>query len=127
MSSNDKRKVGYKTPPPERQFGAPNGNKPNRKGRKKKQQNTLQDELKSVFGATKVLTVGGQETKMSVRQIILQQIAAGAAKGDPAMVRIALPLIKVMDDAPEFEALPEDEEVLKRFKLNFNADGSMKE
>jgi len=122
-NSDDNYEVGYGKPPKPNQFGAKNGNKPNRKGRKKSAKNSMQSELESVFGSVKELTVGGKEVKMSVRQIIFQQIAKGAAKGDPAMIRIALPLIKGMDDAPEFEMLPEDEEVLKQFRKNFNTDG----
>lgn len=128
MSNDDDKDydVGYGKPPKNTRFGSKNGNPINRKGRKKTY-TTLEDEIKAVFSAKMPIKVDGKSVQISKRQIILEQVANGAAKGDPTMIRIAMPLLKVMDDAPAFEPLPEDEAVLKLFKDKFNDDGSDKQ
>ena len=128
MSNDDDKDydVGFGKPPKSTRFGARNGNPINRKGRKKTH-TTLEDEIKAVFSAKMPIKVDGKAVQISKRQIILEQVANGAAKGDPTMIRIAMPLLKAMDDAPAFEPLPEDEAVLKLFKGKFNDDGSEKQ
>lgn len=128
MSNDDDKdyEIGYQKPPRNTRFGARNGNPINRKGRKKTH-TTLEDEIKAVFSAKMTVKVDGEARQFSKRQIILEQVANGAAKGDTAMIRIALPFLKAMDDAPEFESLPEDKEVFDLFKKKFNDDGSEKQ
>lgn len=126
MSKDDKDyTVGYAKTPEHTRFGAPNGNPINRKGRKKTT-TTFEDEVKAVFSAKITVKVDGVSKQISKRQIIFEQVANGAVKGDSTMIRLAMPLMKTMDDAPEFEPLPEDKEVLKLFKQMFNDDGSEK-
>jgi hypothetical protein len=124
--SNEDDNVGYGKPPKNTRFGAKNGNPINRKGRKKIR-TTLEDEIKAVFSAKMPVKVDGKSVPLSKRQIILEQVANGAVKGDPTMIKIALPFLKTMDDAPAFEPLPEDEAILKIFKEQFSDDGNEKQ
>jgi hypothetical protein len=92
-------------------------------GRPKKVKSTFESEIKSVFGQKRDVTIDGQTQNTTMRQLILEQIARGAAKGDPRMIKLSLPFLKIMDDAPEFEILPEDKKVIQNFLKRFSDDG----
>lgn len=120
------RKDGRKNnnPPDEHKFKK--GQSGNPAGRPKKRKSTYEDDLKAVFGTEREITIDGKVTTKNMRQLILEQVARGAAQGDHKMIRLSLPFLKVMDDAPEFEILPEDKKALETFMRNFNDDGSVK-
>ena len=111
-------------PPAEHQFKP--GQSGNPLGRPRKRKSTFEDEIKAVFGKEREITIDGQTEVRSMRQLILEQIARGAAQGDPKMLRIALPFLKIIDDSPEFEVLPEDKQIINDFIKCFNEDGSEK-
>lgn len=127
MSNDDDNdyEIGYGKPPKDTRFGAKNGNPRNRKGRPKLP-NTLEEEIKAVFKTKVDVTVNGQKVKMSKRQILIEKIINSAINGDSKMTRLAMPLLKLADNAPELEALPEDEAVLKRFMKNLENEDKEK-
>jgi hypothetical protein len=43
------------------------------------------------------------------------------------MIKLAIPFLKIMDDAPEFEILPEDKKILEDFKKRFDENGDLKD
>ena len=108
-------------PPKDGQFKP--GQSGNPTGRPKKRKSTFTDEIKTVFGKEREITIDGQTRTMSMRQLILEQIARGAAQSDPKMIKMSLPFLKIMDDAPEFELLPEDRKVIEDFKKRFKDNG----
>lgn len=103
------------------------GQSGNLKGRPQKRQSTFEDEIKDVFGKTREVTIDGESKIRSMRQLILEQMARRAVQGDHQMLRMCLPFLKIMDDAPEFEMLPDDNKVIEHFKNRFNEDGSEKD
>jgi hypothetical protein len=62
-----------------------------------------------------------------LRQLILERVGVGAAKGDAQMIKLALPFMKSMDDAPELEILPEDKKIIDDFMKQFSDDGGSKD
>ena len=111
-------------PPKEHQFKP--GESGNPLGRPKKRKSTFEDEIKAVFGKEREITIDGQTQIKNMRQLIIEQIARSAAQGDPKMIKMSLPFLKIMDDAPEFEVLPEDKKIIEDFMSQFNEDGSEK-
>jgi hypothetical protein len=96
-------------------------------GRPRKKKTTFEDEIKAIFGAEREVTINGKTETRSMRQLILEQIARGAAQGDTKMIKLATPFMKVMDDAPEFEVLPEDRKALALFMNQFNGEGDIED
>ncbi len=123
MSKNFKDGRKNNNPPDEHKFKK--GQSGNPAGRPKKRNSTFADEIKTVFGKEREITIDGVTKTMSMRQVILEQIARGAAQQDPKMIKMSLPFLKVMDDAPDFEELPEDRKVLENFMKQFDADGGV--
>ena len=122
--SNDKSKDGRRNnrPPHEHMFKP--GQSGNPLGRPKKVKSTFESEIKSVFGQEREVTIDGYIQNTTMRQLILEQIARGAAKGDPRLIKLSIPFLKIMDDAPEFEIMPEDKKVIQDFLNRFNDDGN---
>lgn len=115
--------VGYKKPPKHTRFQP--GVSGNPKGNPKKN-TTLQEEVKTILSARVPVTLGGKKTYVTKRQLLLEQIINGAINKDARLMRLAIPLLSMADDAPEFEVLPEDEKALRTLLKNFNDDGSEK-
>ena len=120
--SNKKRKDGRRNnqPPKEHQYKP--GQSGNPLGRPKKRKSTFEDDIKAVFGTEREVTIDGKTEVKTLRQLILQQIGIGAAKGDHKMIKLSQPFLKIMDDAPEFEILPEDRKIIEDFKKQFGDD-----
>lgn len=114
---------GYKKPPKHTRFKA--GQSGNPKGRPRKNR-SFEEELNRVFGKIRTIRQNGKTVKMSVREVILEQIAHGACNKDPQMIRLSLPFLKAMDNSIGFEVLDEDKEIMNQFKKKFNDDGSVK-
>jgi hypothetical protein len=125
--SKDNRKDGRKNnnPPDEHKFKK--GQSGNPAGRPRKKKSTFDDEIKDVFGTEREVVIDGQPKVKSLRQLILEQVGVGAAKGDAQMIKLALPFMKSMDDAPELEILPEDKKIIEDFIKQFNDDGGQKD
>lgn len=125
--TNDSKNDGRRNNRPPREHMFKPGESGNPMGRPKKVKSTFESEIKSVFGQEREVTIDGQARTATMRQLILEQIARGAAKGDPRMMKMCIPFLKIMDDAPEFEMLPEDNKVLQDFLKRFNDDGGAKD
>jgi hypothetical protein len=121
--NNPDYEVGYKKPPKHTRFQP--GVSGNPKGKPKKN-TTLQEEVKTILSSRVPVTIGGKKVYVTKRQLLLEQIINGAINKDPRMMRLAIPLLSMADDAPEFEILPEDEKALRTLLRNFNDDGSEK-
>ena len=121
--SRKNRKDGRRNnqPPKEHQFKP--GQSGNMNGRPKKRKSTYEDDIKAAFGTEREVTIDGKTEAKTLRQIILEQIAIGAAKGDPKMIKLSQPFLKVMDDAPELEMGPDDRKIFEDFKNRFSDDG----
>lgn len=108
-------------PPQEHRFSP--GQTGNPFGRPKKRKTSFADDIMEVFGKEREVTIDGEKKNINIRQLILERIGLGAAKGDPKMIKLAIPFLNIMDDAPEFEILPEDKAALNAFLEKFNDDG----
>ena len=125
--SKKNRKDGRENnnPPDEHKFKP--GQSGNPAGRPRKKKSTFDDEIKAVFGAQREITIDGETRTISMRQLIIEQIARGAAQQDPKMIKMSLPFLKSMDDAPELEILPEDKKIIEDFMNQFSNDGGPKD
>ncbi len=94
-------------------------------GRPKKPKSTFASDITDVFGRKREVTIDGETKDRSIRQLILEQIGIGAAKGDVKMIKLAIPFLKIMDDAPDFEILPEDRKIIDDFQKRFSKDGEV--
>jgi hypothetical protein len=115
--------VGYKKPPKHTRFQP--GVSGNPKGKPRKN-TTLQEEVKTILSTRVPVTMGGKKIYVTKRQLLLEQIINGAINKDARMMRLAIPLLSLADDAPEFEILPDDEKALRMLLKKFNDDGSEK-
>ncbi len=80
-----------------------------------------------MFAKEREITIDGKTELIRMRQVILEQVARGAAKGDHKMIKMAIPFLKSMEDAPEFEVMPEDRKILQSFMNKFDKDGNQKD
>ncbi len=126
MSNND-REDGRKNnqPPKDSQFKP--GQSGNPAGRPRKHKSTFEDDIKAVFGKEREVIIDGKKEVKTIRQLILEQIGIGAAKGDPKMIKLSQPFLKSMDDAPELEIFPEDKKIIDDFMKQFSDDGGAKD
>lgn len=121
------KKDGRKNNQPPKSTQFKKGQSGNPFGRPKKKKSTFEEELQRVFGRERQIKIDGEYKVASAREVIFERVAVGAVSGDAKMIQISISLMKNMDDAPEFEPLPEDQKVLNHFKSLFNDDGSKKD
>lgn len=124
MTDSEDYKVGYGKPPKHTQF-AP-GVSGNPKGKPRKNM-MYEEELQAVLSTRVPVMSNGKKIYVTKRQLLLEQIINGAIKNNPTLMRLALPLLRLSDGAPDFEILPEDQKTLQALMKNFNSDGSIKE
>jgi len=112
MSDDEKdQDIGYKKPPKAHQFKP--GQSGNPRGRPKKP-NTLTEALKCELEEEIPVTEHGKIRRITRIQALVKTLMHKALQGDAAMMRMLLNLLKEMKSPdPTFEALPEDENVLK--------------
>jgi hypothetical protein len=126
MSKYNRKDVRKNNNPPDKHKYKP-GQSGNPAGRPRKRKSTFDDEIKVVFGTQREITINGKTEPKSIRQVILERLAHGAAQGDHKMIRMCIPFLKSMDDAPELEILPEDKEIINDFMKQFSDDGGLKD
>lgn len=124
MTDDKDYEIGYGKPPKHSQYKP--GQSGNPKGKPKKNR-TLQEEVRDILNAKVPVTINGKKTYVTKRQLLLEQILNAAINKNPTMTRLAMPLLKLADDAPEFEVLPEDEKALNALLSGFNEDGGKKD
>lgn len=112
--------VGYGKPPKHTRFVPGVSGNPKGKPRKNK---SFEEEVQAILGARVPVTIGGKKTYVSKRQLLLEQIINGAINKNTTMMRLAIPLLKLSDGAPDFEVLPEDEKALKALIRSFDNEG----
>jgi hypothetical protein len=124
MADSEDYKVGYGKPPKHTRFTPGVSGNPRGKPRKNR---SFEEEVQAVLGTRVPVTINGKKTYVTKRQLLLEQIINGAINKNPTMMRLALPLLRLSDGAPDFEILPEDQKTLRALMKNFNSDGSVKE
>lgn len=120
MTDNKNYKVGYASPPEHTRFKK--GQSGNPKGKPRKN-TTFEEEVQNVLATRVPVTMNGKKTYVSKRQLLIEQIINGAINKNPAMMRLALPLLKMSDGAPDFEVLPADEKALRDLLGNLDSQG----
>lgn len=124
MTDSEDYKVGYGKPPKHTRFAPGVSGNPKGKPRKNK---TFEEEVQAVLGTRVPITINGRKIWVTKRQLLIEQIINGAINKNPTLMRLALPLLRLSDGAPDFEILPEDQKALQALMKNFNDDGSSKE
>lgn len=117
-------KVGYGKPPKHTRFAPGVSGNPKGKPRKSR---TFDEEVQVVLSTLVPVTINGKKTYVTKSKLLLEQIINGAINKNPTMMRLAIPLLRLSDGAPDFEILPEDKQTLQALMKNFNSDGSIKE
>lgn len=102
--------VGYGKPPKRTQWQP--GQSGNAKGKPRKNK-TLEEEVQAIFATRVPVTINHKNTYVTKRQLLLEQIINGAINKNTTMMRLAIPLLKLSAEIPEFEALPEDKKALE--------------
>lgn len=124
MTDSNDYEVGHGKPPKHTRFKPGVSGNPKGKPRKNR---TFEEEVQAVLSTRVPVTINGKKTYVTKRQLLLEQIINGAINKNPTMMRLALPLLRMSDGAPDFEILPEDQKTIQALMKNFNSDGSEKE
>lgn len=124
MTDSEDYKVGYGKPPRHTRFAPGVSGNPKGKPRKNK---TFEEEVQAVLGTRVPVTINGKKSYVTKRQLLLEQIINGAINKNSTMMRLALPLLRLSDGAPDFVVLPEDDKALQLLLKNFNNNGSEEE
>ncbi|MCC6597653.1 MAG: hypothetical protein IT559_02555 [Alphaproteobacteria bacterium] len=124
MTDSNDYEVGHGKPPKHTRFKPGVSGNPKGKPRKNR---TFEEEVQAVLSTRVPVTINGKKTYVTKRQLLLEQIINGAINKNPTMMRLALPLLRMSDGAPDFEILPEDQKTLQALMKNFNSDGSESE
>jgi hypothetical protein len=114
---DDDDKVGYKKPPKSTRFKP--GLSGNPKGRPKKNKN-FEQEVKDIFGTKIQVTRNGKKAWVTKRYALLEQLVNGAIGKNTTLMRMAIPLLRIADNVPELEVLPEDKKALEKLLRNIN-------
>ena len=122
MTDPNDYKVGYGKPPKHSRFAPGVSGNPKGKPRKDK---SFEEDVKAVLSSLVQIEIKGKKTYVTKRQLLLEQIINGAINKNPTMMRLALPLLRLSDGAPDFEPLPEDQKAFENLMKNFNSDGSL--
>lgn len=115
--------VGYGKPPKRTQWQP--GQSGNAKGKPRKNK-TLEEEVQAIFAMRVPVTINHKKTYVTKRQLLLEQIINGAINKNTTMMRLAIPLLKLAAEIPEFEVLPEDEKALASLLASIGEDKEQK-
>lgn len=121
--SKDKKQDGRKNNRPPKATRWQPGQSGNPSGRPKKRQTTMLEDIQETFMQEMPVEVAGETRSITIRKLILEQVARKAAAGDPKMIRTALQLASMINDSPEFEAYPEDYAILKNVLSLYEKEG----
>jgi hypothetical protein len=115
--------VGYGKPPKHTQWQS--GQSGNAKGKPRKNK-TLEEEVQAIFAMRVPVIINHKKTYVTKRQLLLEQIINGAINKNTTMMRLAIPLLKLAAEIPEFEVLPEDEKALASLLASIGEDKEQK-